>query len=127
MQKLALLVGALILLAATFYIGKKFEYWRYVIATRNEAKIAAKVTGDFAGASAEELIEHAVIDEQAGRWDDAAKRLIAAKYKNVALGGILFHAANFITIIPISIQPTVCSRARSVSAKTWTRPTIIEE
>ncbi len=93
MQKLALVAGALILLAATFYIGKKFEYWRYVIATREEAKIAAKATGDFAGASAEELIEHAVMDEQAGRWDDAAKRLIAAKYKNVALGGILFHAA----------------------------------
>jgi tetratricopeptide (TPR) repeat protein len=88
-----LVAGALILLAATFYIGKKFEYWRYVIATREEAKIAAKATGDFAGASAEELIEHAVMDEQAGRWDDAAKRLIAAKYKNVALGGVLFHAA----------------------------------
>ncbi len=92
-QKLALVAGALILLGATFYVGKKFEYWRYVIATRNEAKIAAKATGDFAGASAEELVEHAVMDEQLGHWDDAAKRLIAAKYKNIALGGILFHAA----------------------------------
>lgn len=91
-QKLALIAGALILLAATFYVGKKFEYLRYLIATRNEAKIAAKATGDFAGASADELIEHAVMDEQAGRWSDAAKRLIAAKYKNTALGGILFHA-----------------------------------
>ena len=92
MQKLALVAGALVLLVATFYVGKKFEYWRYLIATRNEARIAAKVTGDFAGASAEELIEHAVMDEQLGHWDDAAKRLIAAKYKNTALGGILFHA-----------------------------------
>lgn len=91
-QRLALIAGGLVLLAATFYIGKKFEYWRYLIATRNEAKIAAKVTGDFAGASAEELIEHAVMDEEAGRWDDAAKRLIAAKYKNMSLGGVLFHA-----------------------------------
>jgi len=92
MQRLALLAGALVLLGATFFVGKKFEYWRYLIATRNEAKIAAKATGDFAGASAEELVEHAVMDEQLGHWDEAAKRLIAAKYKNMALGGILFHA-----------------------------------
>lgn len=92
MQKLALVAGALILFVATFYVGKKFEYWRYLIATRNEAKIAAKATGDFAGASAEELVEHAVMDEQLGNWEDAARRLIAAKYKNTALGGILFHA-----------------------------------
>ena len=92
MQKLALVVGALILMAATFYVGKKFEYWRYVIATRNEAKIAAKVTGDFAGASAEELVEHAIADEQVGHWQDAARRLVAAKYKNTGLGEVLFHA-----------------------------------
>ena len=91
-QKLALIVGAVILLAATFFVGKKFEYWRYLIATRNEVKIAAQATGEFKGASAEELIEHAVMDEQLGHWEDAAKRLIAAKYKNIALGGILFHA-----------------------------------
>jgi len=91
-QRLALIAGALVLLAATFYVGKKFEYWRYLIANRNDAKIVAKMTGDFAGASAEELIEHAVIDEQAGRWEDAAKRLIAAKYKNMGLGGVLFRA-----------------------------------
>ncbi len=91
-QKIALIVGAIILLAAVFYVGKKFEYWRYLIATRNEAKIAAQATGEFKGASAEELIEHAVMDEQLGHWQDAAKRLIAAKYKNISLGGILFHA-----------------------------------
>ena len=28
-QNLALLVGVVILLGATFYVGKKFEYWRY--------------------------------------------------------------------------------------------------
>jgi tetratricopeptide (TPR) repeat protein len=91
-QNLALLVGVVILLGATFYVGKKFEYWRYLLASRREAKIAAKVTGDFAGATAEELVEHAVMSEQLGQWDDAAKRLIAAKYKNMSLGGILFHA-----------------------------------
>ena len=92
LQKFALVLGALILFAATFYVGKRFEYWRYVIATRNEAKIAAKATGEFAGASADELVEHAVMDEQLGHWEDAAKRLVAAKYKNISLGGVLFHA-----------------------------------
>jgi tetratricopeptide (TPR) repeat protein len=91
-QNLALLVGVVVLLGATFYVGKKFEYWRYLLASRREAKIAAKVTGDFAGASAEELVEHAVMLEQLGQWDDAAKRLIAAKYKNMSMAGVLFHA-----------------------------------
>jgi tetratricopeptide (TPR) repeat protein len=93
MQYLALLLGGIVLLGATFYVGKKFEYWHYLIVTRNEAKIAAKATGDFAGASAEELVEHAVMDEHLGQWDQAAKRLIAAKYKNISMGGVLFHAA----------------------------------
>lgn len=93
MQNLALAVGGMVLIGATFYVGKKFEYWKYKIATRNEAKIAAKATGEFAGASAEELVEHAVVAERLGQWDEAAKRLIAAKYKNTALGGVLFRAA----------------------------------
>jgi tetratricopeptide (TPR) repeat protein len=92
LQNLALVVGGIVLLGATFYVGKKFEYLRYKIATRNEAKIAAKATGEFAGASAEELVEHAVMAEQLGQWEEAAKRLIAAKYKNTALGEVLFHA-----------------------------------
>jgi tetratricopeptide (TPR) repeat protein len=92
-QKIALLVGGIILLGATFYVGKKFESWRYLIATRQQAKIAAKATSEFQGASAEELVEHAVMAERLGQWDEAAKRLIAAKYKNMSLGGVLFHAA----------------------------------
>src|SRR5262245_11372830 len=46
-QNLALLVGGIILLGATFYVGKRFEYLRYYLASRREAKIAAKMTGDF--------------------------------------------------------------------------------
>jgi len=93
MQNLALVLGGIILLGGTFYVGKKFEYWRYRLATRNEVKIAAQATGEFAGASADELVEHAVMAERLGQWDEAAKRLIAAKYKNISLGGVLFHAA----------------------------------
>lgn len=92
MQTVALLIGALMFLGGAFYVGKKYEYWRYLIASRREAAIAAKMTGEFAGASAEELVENAVVAERLGKWDEAAKRLIAAKYKNAALGGVLFHA-----------------------------------
>ena len=92
MQKVVLLIGALMFLGGAFYIGKKFEYWKYLIASRKEAAVAAKMTREFADASAEELVENAVVAERLGKWDEAAKRLIAAKYKNAALGGVLFHA-----------------------------------
>jgi tetratricopeptide (TPR) repeat protein len=92
MQKVALLVGALMFLGGAFYIGKKYEYWKYLIASRRDAAVAAKMTREFADASAEELVENAVVAERLGKWDEAAKRLIAAKYKNAALGGVLFHA-----------------------------------
>lgn len=92
LQTVALLIGALMFLGGAFYIGKKYEYWKYLIASRREAAIAAKMTGEFADASAEELVENAVVAERLGKWDEAAKRLIAAKYKNAALGGVLFHA-----------------------------------
>jgi len=43
-QRLALIAGGLVLIAATFYVGKKFEYWRYLITTRNEAKLQPRST-----------------------------------------------------------------------------------
>jgi tetratricopeptide (TPR) repeat protein len=92
MQNVALLFGALVLLAATFYVGKKFEHWKYLIASRKQAKIAAGVTGQFPGVSSEELVEQAIVDESLGNWEQAAKRFIAAKYKNLSLSGVLFRA-----------------------------------
>ncbi len=92
MEKIALLIGALMFLGGAFYVGKKYEYWKYVIASRRQAAVAAKMTREFADTSAEDLVENAVVAERTGKWDEAAKRLIAAKYKNAALGGVLFHA-----------------------------------
>lgn len=92
MQKVMLVVGALMLLGGVFYVGKKYEYWKYLIATRKDAEVVAKMTSEFGDTSTEELVENAVVAERLGKWDDAAKRLIAAKYKNSALGGVLFHA-----------------------------------
>ena len=92
MQKIMLLLGALTLLGGAFYVGKKYDYWKYRIATRKDAEAVAKMASEFPGASAEELVENAIVAEQLGKWDEAAKRLIAAKYKNPALGSVLFHA-----------------------------------
>jgi len=92
LQKIVLLLGAVMLLGGAFYVGKKIEYWKYLIATRKDAETVAKLTSEFAGASAEELVENAIVAERLGRWDEAAKRFIAAKYKNAALGGVLFRA-----------------------------------
>lgn len=92
MQNVVLLLGALVLMAGIFYVGKKYEYWRYLIASRRDAKLAAQMTNEFRGASAEELVEHAIMSERLGKWEDAVNRLIAAKYKNMALGGVLFRA-----------------------------------
>ena len=92
LQKIMLVLGALMLLGGAFYVGKKYEYWKYRIATRKDAEAVAKMASEFPGASAEELVENAIVAEQLGKWDEAAKRLIAAKYKNPALGGVLFRA-----------------------------------
>ena len=92
LQKIMLLLGALMLLGGAFYIGKKIEYWKYLIATRKDAEAVAKLTSEFAGASADELVENAIVAERLGKWDEAAKRFVAAKYKDTALGGVLFRA-----------------------------------
>ena len=93
MQSVVLLLGAVVFLAAVFYAGKKYEYLKYFLAARRQAKIAARVTGQFGNASAEDLVEQAIVDERIGNWEQAAQRLIAAKYKNIALPGVIFRAA----------------------------------
>jgi tetratricopeptide (TPR) repeat protein len=93
MQKIVLILGALMLLGGTFYVGKKYAYWKYLLATRKDAEMVAKLTSEFPGTTAEELVENAIVAERLGKWDEAAKRFIAAKYKNPALSGVLFRAA----------------------------------
>jgi tetratricopeptide (TPR) repeat protein len=92
LQKIMLGIAALMLLGGAFYVGKKYEYWKYLIATRKDAELVAKMTSEYSGASAEELVENAIVAERMGKWDEAAKRFVAAKYKNLALGGVLFRA-----------------------------------
>lgn len=92
MQKILLTLCAVMLLGGAFYVAKKYDYWKYLIATRKDADVIAKMTSEFAGASADELVENAIVAERVGNWEEAAKRLVAAKYKDPALGSVLFHA-----------------------------------
>ncbi len=91
MQHAALIIGALLILFLTFYVGKKFDYLRYLLLTRNQPKLNETVPSKFNATSADELIEQALTAERSGNWHDAAERLIAAKYKNLKYPGILFR------------------------------------
>ena len=91
-QHAALVIGAILVLCFAFYVGKKFDYWRYVLMTRTKPKLLDKTVEKFPNSSAGELIEQALAAERRGDWHDAVERFIAAKHKNLAYRGILFHA-----------------------------------
>lgn len=91
MQSAVLIIGVLFLFAVTFYIGKKYERWKYEIESRNYMKRVAGETNKFPGKSAEELVEQALAAERVGNWQDAVERFIAAKYKNLSYSGLLYR------------------------------------
>ncbi|HEX8281109.1 MAG TPA: hypothetical protein VF551_07015 [Chthoniobacterales bacterium] len=86
-----LVIGVLILLACTFYFGKKFEYWKYRMMTARNAPKLEDREDKFPNASVEELIAQALASEQAGNLQDATERLLAAKHKDLQYRGILFR------------------------------------
>ncbi len=82
----------LVVLAMAFYVGKKFEYWRYQLASRAQGRAIESAAPDkFPNASANELIETALAAEKRGDWADAIERMMAAKRKNLAIPGLLFR------------------------------------
>jgi tetratricopeptide (TPR) repeat protein len=91
MQNAALIIGALFLLLITFYAGKKFDYWKYRIASQNKPRLSG-VADKFPGLSSEQLIEQALAAERLGNWQEAVERFIVAKHKNLAYRGLLFRA-----------------------------------
>ncbi len=91
MQHAALIIGAIVALGLAFYVGKKFDYWRFLLMTRNKAKLTEKVPDKYRGVPADELVEQALAFERLGRLRDAGERLIAAKHKDLQYRGILFR------------------------------------
>lgn len=92
-QNIALLFGAVLLLLVVFYIGKRFDYWRYQLMTHLRGKDLSAQANRFPNSSATDLLEQAIVDERLGNWKDAAERYIAAKQKNLNYPGLLFRAA----------------------------------
>jgi tetratricopeptide (TPR) repeat protein len=90
-QRAALIISAIVVLFLAFYVGKKFDYWRYLWMTRNKPRLSEKVPDKYPGVPASELVEQALASEHAGRLTDAAERLIAAKHKDLRYRGILFR------------------------------------
>lgn len=93
MQNVALALGGLFLLFLAFYVGKKFDAWRYQLISQARAKSSIPALTKFDSSSPNELIDQAIVDQRIGNWKDAANRLLAAKHKNLLLPGLLFHAA----------------------------------
>ncbi len=91
MQTVFLIIGGLFLLAGMFYVGKKFEYWKYLITSRNKPQLSSIVPDKFQGLTADELVEQALAAQRLGNWQEAAERFFAAKRKNTAYRGLLFR------------------------------------
>lgn len=87
----ALIIGGVLVLALIFYFGKKFDNWKTAFNAQNKTTARAAGLDRFPGLTSDELVEQALTDEKAGRWRDAAAKLIAAKKKNLAYRGILFR------------------------------------
>ena len=77
-------------MAIAFYACKKFDHFRYLIASKKQAAELDDLAEKFPGLSAEELIETGLAAQKRGDWPDAVDRLLAAKRKNLALPGVLF-------------------------------------
>ena len=92
MQNLVLLGGALVLLGIMFYVGKRYEHWKYAIMSQKNAKILETEANRYPGISADELVDRGLIAEGLGDWQEAAARYVAAKFKNFSCPGVLFRA-----------------------------------
>jgi tetratricopeptide (TPR) repeat protein len=90
MQHVALVLGALILLGVAFYVGKKFEYWKFLLATHKQRQIP-ETSQQYADVPVDQLVEQALDAEREGKWQEVVERLLAAKRKNLSYPGIFSH------------------------------------
>jgi tetratricopeptide (TPR) repeat protein len=90
-RRAVIIIGALLLLGMVFYVGRKFEYLKYRMLAARHDKTTQAANDQFPGVSAEELVEQAVTAERAGDYNEAARRLLAAKQKDIRYRGIFFR------------------------------------
>ena len=90
-RRAVLTLGLIAALLVTFYVGKKFDYWRYLWMTKDKPKFGEQIPDKYPGVAADELVEQALVLEHAGRWNDASERFVAAKHKDLRYRGILYR------------------------------------
>lgn len=91
MKKVGLIFGGISLLLAVFYVGKKFEYLKYQITSRNKPRLSDILPDKFQGLTADELVEQGLAAQRLGNWQEAAERFFAAKRKSLTYRGLLFR------------------------------------
>ncbi len=95
MQHAILILGAILLLGLSFYGGTKFNYVKYLIASRNAPKLD-KSPDLYPGIVPEDLVKQALVAERAGQWQEAVERFMAAKKKDLRYRGILFRVGKIL-------------------------------
>ncbi len=94
MQRAIIIVGAILLLGLTFYVGAKFPYWRYKLFQAGKTpSLEGTVANKFPGVSVDDLVTQGLKAQRAGDFQDAAERLLAAKHKSLEYRGILARVA----------------------------------
>jgi tetratricopeptide (TPR) repeat protein len=96
MRHVILIIGAILLVLFGFYAGRKIDYWKYLYATRVAPNVLKKPVDKFPEVSADELVNRALAAERDGKLKEATDLLAAAKYKNLALPGVLFHVGKLV-------------------------------
>lgn len=96
LQQAVLILGAILLLGLTFYGGTKLNYIKFLIASRNAPTMDAGGPDPYPGVAAPDLVKQALLDERAGKWQDAVDRFLAAKRKDLQYRGILFRVGKLL-------------------------------
>ena len=91
LQRAILILGGIILVGLTFFVGMKFPYWQYRLFTSRHAPKVDAAAKKFPNLTAEELVDQALVAQRAGNFVDAGERFLAAKHKNLGYRGILFR------------------------------------
>lgn len=96
LQQAFIILGAILLLGLTFYGGTKLNYIKFLIASRNAPAMDESGPDQYPGVAAPDLIKQALLDERAGKWQEAADRFLAAKRKDLRYRGILFRVGKIL-------------------------------
>ncbi len=96
LQQAFIILGAILLLGLAFYGGTKLNYIKFLIASRNAPAMDESGPDPFPGVAAPDLINQALLDERAGKWQEAVDRFLAAKRKDLGYRGILFRVGKIL-------------------------------